>query len=444
MGRALPVHRKFGDLKIPRLLPFLALAAVLGSPAYAQQPTVIAVPTFATAKIVDTDAGSTWGIANQIADLITADLGSTDAFTVADVKKVRIPSFPEVTAPSYQQWRTVGAKLLLSGFVNARDDGRLTIGCYVYDVQTGRELARQGFAVTTTEWRRAAHRCADAAYQKATGKAPQFDSRIAYVSEGGSGDSLVKRIAIMDFDGANHAFVTGGDSTVLTPSLSPKGDRIAYTSFSGGKLHIRIAGVGNKEDRALLPAAEENFAPAFSPDGNSIALAMSQGGNVDIFAVPSSGGSPSRLTTSPAIDTGPAFSPDGNRIAFVSDRSGTPQLYVMDSDGSNQHRVSFGTGAYGAPAWSPDGSRIAFTRTQGPLSQIGTVAIDGTDERIVTIGPNDEEPSWSPDGSRLLFQRQDPATRRTLLATVPADGGAVRSVATPQAGSDPSWAERGE
>ena len=437
-------------MTILRPLPFLSLFAgsmLFGSlTAYAQEPTatVIAIPPLATTKNVETDGGKTWALANQIADLIAADLGSTGNFIVADVKKVRIPSYPEVTAPSYPQWRSVGAKLLLSGFVNSREDGRLTIGCYVYDVQTGRELARQGFAVTATEWRRAAHRCADAAYEKATGKAPQFDSRIAYVAQSGSGDSLVKRIAVMDFDGANHSYVTDGNSTVLTPTWSPRGDRIAFTSFAGGKLHVRVAGVGDKQDRALLPMAAENFAPAFSPDGRTIAFAMSQGGNVDIFTVESNGGYPNRITSSPSIETGPAYSPDGNKIVFVSDRSGTPQLYVMDSDGTNQRRISFGPGTYGAPAWSPDGSRIAFTRIEGPLSRIGTVSTDGSDEKIVTMGPSDEEPSWSPDGSRLLFQRQDPATRRVLLASVPAAGGEVRPVPTPQGASDPSWSERGE
>ena len=433
-------------MTIPRLLSLLPLAALFGSAAYAQQPqptaTVIAIPPLATAKIVDTDAGSTWALANQIADLIAADLGSTESFIIADVKKVRIPSYPEVTAPSYAQWRAAGAKLLLSGFVNARDDGRLTIGCYVYDVQSGRELARQGFAVGLTEWRRAAHRCADAAYQKATGKAPQFDSRIAYVAQSGTGDTLVKRIAVMDFDGANHLYVTSGDSTVLTPTWSSKGDRIAFTSFKDGKLHVRVATVPDGQDRTLLPGAGENFAPAFTPDGDSVALAMSQSGNVDIFAVPATGGFPRRLTTSPAIDTGPAYSPDGRQIAFVSDRSGSPQLYVMESDGSNQRRVSFGPGAYGAPAWSPEGDRIAFTRSEGPLSRIGTVSTDGSDEKIVTAGPNDEEPSWSPDGSRILFQRQDPATRRMQLAIVPGSGGQARPVPTPQGASDPSWSER--
>lgn len=420
----------------------------LGGAASAQEPEptaqVIAIPPLATEKVTDTKAGTTWGLANQIANLISADLKLSSKFIFADIQKVRIPSYPEVTAPSYPQWRSVGAKLLLQGFVNARSDGRLTIGCYLYDVQSGRELARQGFAVATDEWRRAAHRCADMAYQKATGNAPMFDSRIAYVAESGSGDSIVKRLAIMDFDGANHTWLTTGDSTVLTPRWSPDGDRIAYTSFGGGRLHVQVVEMGSDNDRPLLPASDETFAPTFSPDGRTIALSMSNAGNVDVYSVESSGGFPRRLTASPGIDTSPSYSPDGKRIAFVSDRSGTPQIYVMNADGTNQRRISFGPGNYGSPAWEPGGDRIAFMRTQGPLSRIGIMSVDGSDERLVTTGPDDEEPAWSPDGSRILFQRMDAASRRTMLATVPAGGGEVKPVPTPQGGSDPSWIERQE
>jgi TolB protein len=429
-------------------LSILAPALLLAGHAQAQDSsptaTVIAVPPLATAKNVDTDAGSTWGIANQISDLISADLKSTGKFIIADTNKVRIPSYPEVTAPSYPAWRSAGAKLLLSGFVNSRDDGRLTVGCYVYDVQAGREVARQGFAVAPAEWRRAAHRCADAAYGKATGNAPPFDSRIAYIAQSGGGDALVKRVAVMDFDGANHAFVTAGDSTVLTPSLAAGADRIAYTSFSGGHLHVQVADPDSQQDRPLLAIPDDNFAPAFSADGRTIALSISQAGNVDVFTVDSGGGLPHRLTTSPAIDTSPAFSPDGKMIAFVSDRSGRPQLYVMDVDGSNQRRISFGPGEYGSPAWSPDGARIAFSRVEGTVSRIGSIAMDGSDEHILTAGPADEQPSWSPDGGMVLFEHEDAGTRRNQLATVPMAGGQIRVVPTPQGASDPSWAGRQE
>lgn len=429
---------------------FLALLAASGAAPAQLRPApnpnsadavVIAVPTLATEKDVLTDAGTTWSLANQIADLIAADLRSTNRFIVADVKAIRIPSFPEVTAPSYAQWRSAGAKLLLSGFVNARSDGRVTIGCYVYDVRSGRELSRKGFAVAPREWRRAAHRCADAAYVELTGNPPLFDSRIAYVTRSGRDETAVKRLATMDFDGANHNYLSSGEEIVLTPRWSPSADRIAYTSFSGERLHVRIVGADGSGDRPLLPiGGGDSFAPAFSPDGNDIALSISVGGNTDVFSVSASGGIPRKLTHAPSIDTSPSFSPDGRLIAFASDRSGTPQLYVMDADGSNQRRISFGPGEYGSPVWSPDGQRIAFSNLQGVTRRIGVMNANGSNERIVTQGPLDEQPSWSPDGNRILFQRADQASGRTLLAIVPAAGGEMRTVPTPQGATDPSWA----
>lgn len=436
-----------------RSLAFVALvlvsSAAAGQTRAAPDPAsgdayVIAIPPLATARITQTEIGDTWAIANQIADLIAADLKSTNRFIIADVKSVRVPSYPEVTAPSYQQWRAKNARLLLSGFVNARDDGRLTIGCYVYDVQSGRELARQGFAVTAKEWRRAAHLCADSAYTKMTGNPPVFDSRIAYVAQSGPLDMPVKRVAVMDFDGANHSFVTEGDSTALTPRWSPRADRIVYTSFAGGYPHVRLADIASRADRPLGQPGTASFAPAFSPDGDRIVLSMAVNGNTDLYVVPTDGAFPQRLTTSPGIDTGAAYSPDGQKIAFVSDRSGSPQLYVMDSDGNGQRRISFGRGEYGSPQWSPDGERIAFANVQGGTSRIGVMNANGSDERIVSHGPEDEQPSWSPDGRRVLFQRMDPAARRTALVIAPAAGGEVRALPTPQAATDPAWSARKE
>ena len=437
----------------PRFACF-ALAALLfgpGAAAAQQRPapdprrgtaSVIAIPPLATVQNVDTPAGNTWSIANQIADLISADLKSTSRFIVANVKDVRIPSYPEVTAPSYPLWRGVGARLLLSGFVNARSDGRLTIGCYVYDVQSGRELARQGFAVEPAEWRRAAHRCADAAYVNVTGNPPVFDSRIAYVAQSGRDETSVKRLAIMDFDGANHSYVTQGDSVVVTPSWSPDSSRIAYTSFTDGYPQVRLVDLSRNNDRLLAQGTAMSFAPAFSPDGERIAFAMAVAGNTDVYAMPVDAAFPQKLTTSPAIDTSPSYSPDGRRIAFVSDRSGSPQLYVMDSDGSNQRRISFGRGEYGSPVWSPDGEQIAYTNIEVATARIGVMSASGGEGRIITRGPRDEQPAWSPDGGMILFQRLDQASGRTVLAVVPAAGGEARTVPTPQGATDPAWTGR--
>jgi TolB protein len=347
-------------------------------------------------------------------------------------------SYPEVTAPSLYKARTAGAKALVTGFVQSRSDGRLTIGCYVYDVDKNRELARKGFIIGPSDWRRAAHKCAGLAYTAITGAQGMFDSRIAYVAESGVGDGLMRRIAIMDSDGYDHSYLTAGDTMVLTPRLAPKGSQLAYVSFSSGKPSVRIVDLDSKQERPLIPMDAITFAPRYSPDGTRIVFSMMQGANSDIYVVGANGGPPQRLTTAPGVDTDPSFSPDGSKIVFESDRGGSQQLYVMNADGSAQRRISFGGGWYAAPVWSPDGSWIAFTQRSQAGRRIGIIKPDGTAEKILTTGPGDEGPSWAASSRELLFQRTA-TTGRSGLYRLALDGTAPRAMTIPQDGSDPDW-----
>src|SRR3546814_18022291 len=57
-------------------------------------------------------------------------------------------------------------------------------------------------------------------YTRLTGEGPYFDSRVVYVSDTGPKGNRTKRLAIMAQDGANHRFLTHGQSIVLTPRVS--------------------------------------------------------------------------------------------------------------------------------------------------------------------------------------------------------------------------------
>jgi len=418
---------------------FSACATVaLAAPALAQDPlTVVAVPQFSTPKNVPTSGDDTGVIARRVADVIASDLRSSGQLVALGADHTRVYSYSETTAPLFRLWRNTGAKVLVTGFVEARPDGRVTVGCYLHDIASGQEMTRQGFAITPTEWRRAAHRCADAVYSKITGRSGGFESLVAYVAESGAGANRVKRIAVMDSDGSSHRYVTAGDTMVVTPRLSPDRGRVAYVGFSGGRPQARIADLSSNDDRPLTQSTDMSFAPAFSPDGTRVAFSMASGGNTDLYVTDLRSGGASRLTNTTGIDTSPSFSPDGNQIVFESDRSGSPQLYVMNADGSSPRRISFGGGRYGSPVWSPDGERIAFTRMGGDGLRIGVMSPSGSDEKIVTSGPADEAPSWGASGGSLMFQRT--AGGRTALYMAAISSGEVRAIGTPQGGSDPDW-----
>jgi len=413
--------------------------ALFAAPAAAQQAAaVIAIPPLTTPDEKATGAGSPAAVAWQASQLIASDLRTTAELVPIGPDQKDYYSYPEVTAPTFSKWRSAGAKVLITGFVQSRSDGRLTFGCYVYDVDKGRELARKGFVVAGGDWRRAAHKCSGLAYTAVTGAPGVFDTRIAYVAESGSGDAKVKRIAIMDSDGFDHRYLTPGGNIVLTPRLSPKAAQVAFVTYASGQPQVRILDVESGAQRPLIASDAMTFAPRFSPDGSRIAFSMMLGPNSDIYIVNASGGYPQRLTTAPGIDTDPSFSPDGSKIVFESDRSGTPQLYVMNADGTNERRLTFGSGWYASPDWSPDGQWIAFTRRDAGSRRIGVIGADGTGEKVLTAGPADDGPNWAASSRDVVFQRTD-AARRNLIYRVSIDGTEPRRLEIPQDGADPDW-----
>ncbi|MFN4097006.1 MAG: Tol-Pal system beta propeller repeat protein TolB [Sphingomonas sp.] len=404
----------------------------------AQDMTII-VPPMPTQQVVSTPAGSTDALGRQIAQIITDNLRNSGLFKPLGPTGVRAVPVSEVSAPDFGYWRGATAQALVQGFVRANGDGNLTVGCYLYDVALGTELAREGFIVRPADWRRAAHKCSDTIYARLTGEGPYFDSRVIYVSETGPKNRRIKRLAIMDQDGANHRFLTNGQSIVLTPRFSPDERRIAYMSYQNDKPSLYVYDLSNGTQRLLVTNVSLAFAPRFSPDGRWILFTMSVAGNADVYRIAATGGTPQRLTTAPGIDTGGSYSPDGSRIVFESDRSGSQQLYVMNADGSNQQRISFGGGRYATPAWSPRGDLIAFTRMGGGF-RIGVMNPSGGGEKLLTDAWGDEGPSWSPNGRVLLFSRgaQGPSGKSDIWS-VDLTGSTSRRIPTQLDGSDPSW-----
>jgi len=421
------------------LLAVAALTAGSATQAQTGGQIVLAVPQFPTPKNVKTDGGDTGVIGIQIAQQIVSDLRTTRSIYPTGPENLRHYTPTEAGAPLYPNWANIGAGALVTGYVQAREDGRINVVCYLYDLKQRREMTRKGFAVAATEWKRAAHRCAGAFYTAVTKRPGLFDSRIAYVAATGSRMQPVKRIAIMNWDGTDHSYLTQGEVTVTSPRVSPDGEHIAYMSFAGGMPHIRIMDADGSNDRALLQSQSMSFAPRFSPDGRAIAFSMAIDGNTDVYVVDANGGYPQRLTTTPGIDTSPSFSPDGRQIVFESDRSGIQQIYVMNADGSGQRRISFGGGSNSSPVWSPYGDRIAFSRWNGSTIGIGIMSATGGDEKILTNGWQDEAPSWSPDSEWVMFQRTQQGTGTGSLLMVSIGGGEPKAVATPQPGADPSW-----
>jgi TolB protein len=431
-----------------RALPLL-LALVAATPAAAQlrvdinsgisQPMPIAVPTFPATAAASTEAGTTTELGTRIAEVISNDLRSSGLFRpISPAAFTTSVGLANVLRPDFPAWRTVAAQALVTGSVTANPDGGITLACYAYDVFAGEELTRQGFVTTAAGWRRAAHKCADLVYSRLTGESGYFDSRIVYISETGPRIRRIKRLAVMDQDGAGHRFLTSGQNLVLTPRFSPSQQQITYMSFEGNRPKVWLYTLGTARQEAIGEFQGMSFAPRFSPDGRSLVFSMAVNGNTDIYTLDLATRRLARLTTQPGIETSPSFSPDGRSIVFESDRGGSQQLYVMNADGSNQRRISFGDGRAGSPVWSPRGDLIAFTRFGGGRFAISVMRPDGTGERQLTNGYQDEAATWSPNGRVIMFFRSGRGGPPSLWS-VDLSGQNERRLPTPLDASDPAW-----
>ena len=400
----------------------------------------IAIPDFPTDADVPTrtNAGSTAQLGRGLARIIAGNLRNNGLFKPAGPDGLPQVQFGEVQAPNFAQWQGRSAEMLVQGSVQANPDGQLTVGCYLYDVALGQRLTGAAWKVTPGDWRRAAHKCSDLVYARLSGESPFFDSRIAYISETGPKNRRIKRLAVMDSDGANHRFLTTGQAMALTPRYSPDYRSILYLSYLGGNPRIYVYDLASSSQRLITQSRGPTFAPRWSPDGKWILYSMAVAGNTDIYRISARGGESQRLTNTPGINIGGSFSPDGSRIVFESDRSGTQQVYVMNADGSNQRRISFVGGRAATPEWSPRGDQIAFTHIGGNF-RIAVMGRGGGELRHLTNSWQDEAPTWAPNGRIIQFFRTERGSGKASLWQVDLTGRNERRLPTPADASDPAW-----
>jgi TolB protein len=443
------LHTTARDSSIARAAVALALASLLFAAAPARAELVVDVnrgfveplPIAVTDFLGETPDAAELG--RQISGVVAANLERSGLFRPID-KGAFIQDPATLRAgPRFGDWRLINAQALVSGTALMQTDGQLRVEFRLWDVFAETQMTGLAYFTTPNNWRRVAHIVSDAIYKRLTGEEGYFDTRIVYISESGPQDRRIKRLAIMDQDGANHRFLTDGGSLVLTPRFSPTTQEITYLSYMGRTPRVYLFNLSTGQQEVLGDFPGMTFAPRFSPDGNRVIMSMARDGNTEIYTMDLRTRMTRRLTDHPAIDTSPSYSPDGAEIVFNSDRGGTQQLYVMASDGSNVRRISFGNGRYATPVWSPRGDLIAFTRMYQGQFFIGVMRPDGTGERMLAKGFLVEGPTWAPNGRVLSFYRQSEADSRGKVSskvfTIDLTGFNERELVTPVDGSDPAW-----
>ena len=382
-------------------------------------------------------------VGEKISQLIETNLRRSGLFN--PLKKESFVQNPDIAhvKPRFEDWRLIKAQALVTGKVIVTED-KLRTEFRLWDVIAAKEIVALAFSTRPDNWRRVAHIISDKIYKRLTGEEGYFDSRIIYVSEAGLKTQRIKKLAIMDQDGANVKYLTLGNELVLTPRFSPKNQLVTYLSYFRNLPRVYLLDIETGVQEVVGDFPGMTFAPRFSPDGKKIIMSFAKDGNSDIYTMDLDSRVVEKITDHTSIDTSPSYSPDGKYISFNSDRSGLQQIYVMRSDGSNVKRITFGKGIYGTPVWSPRGDLIAFTRMHNGKFYIGVMRTDGSGERLLTENYYQEAPSWSPNGRVLIFYREtksdsDGKGFSAKLWSIDLTGYNERLIETETDGSDPSW-----
>jgi TolB protein len=430
-----------GTRLIHALFALVLVGGALSAPATAELRIRITDPNYeplpiAIAGFVGENADEQ-AEGQRIVDVIVNNLRNSGVFRPLNPSTFIQKPGDLVRAPRMEDWRQIGAQAVVGGRIH-ETGGALRVEFRMWDVSSGQQVVGRALETAAPNWRRLAHKISDAIFERITGDTGYFDTRIVYVAETGPVTRRVKRLAIMDQDGANVHYLTEGSNLVLTPRFSPSAQEITYLAYVGNAPRVYILNIDTGRREAVGDFPGMTFAPRFSPDGNSIALSLETEGNSEIYTMDLRTRHVTRLTHNPAIDTSPSYSPDGSKIAFNSDRGGTQKIYVMSADGSNVVRISNGPGRYATPVWSPRNDYIAFTKIVGGQFAIGIMRPDGEGERILTQGFLTEGPTWAPNGRYLMYFKQDRGGPLALYS-IDVTGRHEHRIPTPTEASDPAW-----
>ena len=378
------------------------------------------------------------GLPVDIAQIVSDDLARSGRFKpLPRTDMLNKPSSAEQV--NFRNWESLGQDNLVIGRVTPTANGMLTVQFQLFDVYKGEQLTGFSIPANTANLRGVAHRISDLIYENLTGQKGAFSTRMAYVTSmmGANGKQEYK-IQVADADGYGAKTIVTSTEPLMSPSWSPRGDKISYVSYEGRRSSIYTQTLRTGQREKLRSFKGINGAPSWSPDGSQLALTLSKDGSADIYIYNVITRSFRRLTRSYAIDTEPDWSPDGRHIIFTSDRGGKPQIYRISASGGQAARVTF-EGSYNARAsYSPDGKYIVMVHRVNGQYRIATLDLKSGFTNILTNGSLDESPSYAPNGSMILYSTNDGL--KSILAAVSSDG-KVRQKLRLQEGEvrEPAW-----
>tara|TARA_R110001606_G_scaffold201756_1_gene349791 strand:+ start:4259 stop:7222 length:2964 start_codon:yes stop_codon:yes gene_type:complete len=237
---------------------------------------------------------------------------------------------------------------------------------------------------------------------------------------------------------------------VIDPILSPDGTKAAFAALGD----IWIADLATGETTQLTDDAFVDLSPSWSPDGSKLAFSTDRGGKTDIWLMDLASGVLTQLTDDPKPANSAIWSPDGTRIAYLADALTTVFLgstvNVIDVATGEETVLSDPIFGPSAPAWSADGKSIIVVarrpvtnRFREGYNAFYMMPSSGEGEKswILPVGEVKSlgrrqwnRPAWSSDGT--VVYRVDGAL---YMMPMTSEGVFGQAVEIAKAGENPTW-----
>ena len=376
---------------------------------------------------------------NQLHNIIRNDLMRTGEFSILDEELV-LPIKIKDDELIYSDWKLLGMDYLITGSI-IKTKNSIDVNYEIYDIYKKKKVRSSKVFGIPNQIRQLAHYTSDGIYESISGIKGIAATKLLYVNETKNSKSIsAYKLMLADSDGANEKVLLTSSESIISPSWSPDGKKVAYVSFETGIAKVFIQDIASGKRESVLSKSTQISSPSWSPDGKYLSLTLYQDGNAEIYIMRLQDRTLTRMTNQFAIDTESSWSPKGNKIIFTSGRSGSPQIYELDLRKLNPKakRISF-EGTYNAKAsYLPKEEGIIFVhRSDDGLFHIALKYKKENFIRVLTEAKMDESPSVAPNGNMVIYGIKE--ENLSMLAGFSLSGARFKLPASEGEVREPAW-----
>lgn len=294
--------------------------------------------------------------------------------------------------------------------------------------------------IEISNWRTLGHSLSDRIYRGINdGKQSIFKDKIIFVSDYGSQlGKQIKELYVVDFDGEQRRQLTRHGGVVISPAVSPDGNKILYSlidpSSKVKNINLMMLDLVTGKVTTVSDKKGINSGAVFTGDGKSVLLTLSFNGNADIYELRLDNKQLTQVTEHTAADVDPSINGKGTQMSFLSDRSGRAMIYSLDltRPGAKPVRISY-VGKFNAtPRYSPDGEDIVFSSWLDERFDIFRIKNTGNQlVRLTKDFGSNEEPNFSLDNEFIIFSSKRVLSSKKSMDSIylmTRDGEIVREI----------------